>query len=181
MATRNDTHPMRQASAADPARRRLLLGTAGALAGLALGGCSGGGEIDLTGATVSDLSGKPVALDSLEGSPTVITFWATTCPGCVQEIPHIQELHDAYADKGVDVVGLAMSYDPIEQIRHMVNERNMSYTIWHDTNGEGSRAFGDIRVTPSFFVLDARGRIEYQKLGPVDMDRVRDILDRLTA
>ena len=180
MTSRTDTTP-RTTTAASPARRRLLLGAAGALAGLGLSGCFQGGGIELAGATVNDLSGQPVKLASLEGSPTVITFWATTCPSCVEEIPHIQELHDTYAAKGVDVVGLAMSYDPVDQIRRMTTERNMTYTIWHDSRGEGSEAFGGVRVTPSFFVLDGEGRIEYQKLGPVDMNRVRNILDRLTA
>ncbi|WP_372592406.1 peroxiredoxin family protein [Guyparkeria sp.] len=168
-------------SCPDPARRRLLLGGAGALAAVGLGGCLSGSGLDLSDATVRDLDGKEIALDSIKGSPTVITFWATTCPGCVEEIPHIQELHDTYSPRGVDVIGLAMSYDPVEQIKKMVEQKDMTYTIWHDTNEQGAQAFGPVRVTPTFFILDSAGRIEYQKIGLIDMDRVRGILDGLTA
>ncbi len=175
------THPTAPGSGADLARRRLLLGGVGALAAFGLGGCLSDGGLDLAGATVTDLEGKEIPLDSIKGSPTVITFWATTCPSCVEEIPHIQELHDTYASRGVDVIGLAMSYDPVEQIKKMVDRKEMTYTIWHDANEQGAQAFGPVRVTPTFFVLDSEGRIEYQKIGRIDMDRVRGILDRLTA
>ena len=185
MTLRTDKNPSPQATAtdspSDPGRRRLLLGGAGALAALGLGGCLSDSGLDLAGAAVRDLDGKEIPLDSIKGSPTVITFWATTCPGCVEEIPHIQELHDTYSPKGVDVIGLAMSYDPVSQIEKMIENKDMTYTIWHDTNEQGAQAFGPVRVTPSFFILDSEGRIEYQKIGLIDMDRVRGILDRLTA
>src|SRR6056297_2730571 len=119
MTRRNDI-PRRTDAAADPhhdtSRRRLLLGGAGALLTLGLGGCLSDSGLPLEGVTVQDRGGNPVDLASIKGNPTLITFWATTCPGCVKEIPHIQELHDKYADRGVNVVGLAMSYDPLDQI-----------------------------------------------------------------
>lgn len=163
----------------DAGRRRLLLGSAGALLSLGLGGCFSESSIALEGVTVQDLNGDPVALDSIKGKPTVITFWATTCPGCVKEIPHIQELHDKYADRGVNVVGLAMSYDPLDQINAMVEQKDMTYTIWQDKTGRGAEVFGPVRVTPTFFVLDSQARVAYQKIGLIDMDRVEGIIEGL--
>ncbi len=182
MTRRNDI-PRRTDAAADPhhdtSRRRLLLGGAGALLTLGLGGCLSDSGLPLEGVTVQDRGGNPVDLASIKGNPTLITFWATTCPGCVKEIPHIQELHDKYADRGVNVVGLAMSYDPLDQINAMVKERDMSYTIWQDKDGRGAEAFGPVRVTPTTFILDAQARIEFQKIGVFDVDRVERTLDRL--
>lgn len=162
-------------------RRRLLLGGTGALLSLALSGCLSDSGVPLAGVTVQDLSGKPVDLESIKGKPTLITFWATTCPGCIKEIPHIKALHEKYASKGVNVVGLAMSYDPLDQINTMVEEKDMNYTIWQDKEGLGAKAFGPVRVTPTTFVLDREARIEFQKIGVFDTERVEQILDRLTA
>ena len=162
----------------DAGRRRLLLGGAGALLALGLGGCSES-SIPLEGVTVQDLDGKPVALDSLKGQPTAIAFWATTCPGCVKEIPHIQELHDTYAERGLNVVGLAMSYDPLDQINAMVKQKDMTYTIWQDKSGRGAEVFGPVRVTPTFFILDREAQVAYQKIGLIDMDRVEGIIEGL--
>ncbi|KTG16563.1 MULTISPECIES: TlpA disulfide reductase family protein [unclassified Guyparkeria] len=163
----------------DAGRRRLLLGGTGALLSLGLAGCFSEPSIALEGVTVQDLDGNPVALDSIKGKPTVITFWATTCPGCVKEIPHIQELHDKYADRGVNVVGLAMSYDPLDQINAMVEQKDMTYTIWQDKSGRGAEVFGPVRVTPTFFILDREARVAYQKIGLIDMDRVEGIIQGL--
>ena len=163
----------------DVGRRRLLLGGAGALLSLGLAGCFSEPSIPLEGVTVQDLDGQPVSLDSIKGKPTVITFWATTCPGCVKEIPHIQELHDKYAAQGVNVVGLAMSYDPLEQINAMVEQKDMTYTIWQDKTGRGAEVFGPVRVTPTFFVLDREARVAYQKIGLIDMERVEGVIEDL--
>ncbi|MFI9652792.1 redoxin domain-containing protein [Guyparkeria halopsychrophila] len=182
MTPRIDIHRQTD-TAVEPAhditRRRLLLGGAGALLTLGLGGCLSDSGLPLEGVTVQDRNGEPVDLASIKGKPTLITFWATTCPGCVKEIPHIQALHDKYADRGVNVVGLAMSYDPLDQINKMVEERDMTYTIWQDQDGRGAEVFGPVRVTPTTFILDAQGRIEFQKIGVFDVDRVERTLDRL--
>ena len=162
----------------DAGRRRLLLGGAGALLALGLGGCAES-SIPLEGVSVQNLDGDPVALDSIKGKPTVITFWATTCPGCVKEIPHIQELHDKYAARGLNVVGLAMSYDPLDQINAMVKQKDMTYTIWQDKSGRGAEVFGPVRVTPTFFILDREAQVAYQKIGLIDMDRVEGIIEGL--
>jgi peroxiredoxin len=164
---------------ADPARRRLLVGGGGALLALGLGGCLSDSGPAIDGITVQDRAGRPIDLGSIKGSPTLITFWATTCPGCVKEIPHIQALHDRFAERGANVIGLAMSYDPLEQINAMADERDMTYTLWQDRDGEGAAAFGPVRVTPTTFILDAAGRIEFQKLGVFDEERVARTLDRL--
>ncbi|MFP4252562.1 MAG: peroxiredoxin family protein [Guyparkeria sp.] len=163
----------------DPSRRRLLLGGSGALLALGLGGCLSDSGLPLEGVTVQDRDGEPVELSSIKGKPTLITFWATTCPGCVKEIPHIQELHDKYAERGVNVVGLAMSYDPLDQINKMVEKRDMTYTIWRDQDGRGAEVFGPVRVTPTTFILDAQARIEFQKIGVFDVGRVERTLDKL--
>ncbi|MCL7744814.1 TlpA family protein disulfide reductase [Guyparkeria hydrothermalis] len=173
------SRPDGNAPAHDAGRRRLLLGGAGALLSLGLAGCQSKESIALEGVTVQHLDGKPVALDSIKGKPTVITFWATTCPGCVKEIPHIQDLHDKYAERGVNVVGLAMSYDPLDQINAMVKQKDMTYTIWQDKTGRGAEVFGPVRVTPTTFILDREARIAYQKIGLVDMDRVEGLIEGL--
>lgn len=128
--------------------------------------------------TVSRLDGKPVRLTELRGRPVVWTFWATTCPSCVKEIPHLVELHRELGARGLAVVGVAMSYDPPEQVREMVNRRDIPYTIALDRDGSAALAFGDVKLTPTTFLIDPQGRIVQQKLGELDM---ADLKRRITA
>ena len=130
-------------------------------------------------ATLQTLEGEEVTLESLRGKPVLVTFWATDCPTCIEEIPHLQALHDDMADQGVTVVGVAMHYDDRELIESIVEARGMSYLIAHDTDEHISRAFGQVRVTPTSFLVDPRGRIVWQRLGVLDMDRVQNQIDRM--
>src|SRR4051812_23257124 len=55
-----------------------------------------------------DASGKSVSLSSFKGKPLLLDLWATKCGGCVKEIPSFIELHHAYAERGLAVVGVSM-------------------------------------------------------------------------
>src|SRR3954469_24375593 len=55
-----------------------------------------------------DVTGKSVALSSFRGKPVLLDLWATKCGGCVNEIPYFVDIHQAYARKGLAVVGVSM-------------------------------------------------------------------------
>lgn len=125
------------------------------------------------------LEGETVALGDLKGQPVLLTFWATTCPGCVKEIPHLVELYERYHAQGLEVIGVAMAYDPPNQVLAMRNQRELPYTIALDLDSSAARAFGDVRLTPTTFLIDTRGRIIYKKLGEFDMDLVENNIRRM--
>ncbi|HDP89069.1 MAG TPA: TlpA family protein disulfide reductase [Thioalkalivibrio sp.] len=135
--------------------------------------------------TLQTLEGDTVVLEDLQGQPVLLTFWATTCPGCVKEMPHLVELYERYHAQGLEVIGVAMAYDPPNQVLAMRNQRQLPYTIALDLDSSAARAFGDVRLTPTTFLIDTRGRIIYKKLGEFDMDRIensiRDMLGEKAA
>lgn len=123
--------------------------------------------------TVTRLDGAPIALDDYRGRPLLVTFWATTCPTCVKEIPHLKELYHDLGNKGLGIVAVAMDYDPPEQVRNLVEQREVPYTVAMDSDGSAARAFGDVRLTPTTFLINPEGRVVQKKLGEIDMERLR--------
>lgn len=123
--------------------------------------------------TVTTLDGKQVDIKAYQGRPLLVTFWATTCPGCVAEMPHLVELHNELSPRGLSIIGIAMAYDPPAQVREMVKRKALPYTIALDSGGAAARAFGDVKLTPTSFLIDPQGRIVKQKLGEMDMDELR--------
>ena len=109
--------------------------------------------------TVTTLEGKQVSLASLQGRPVLVTFWATTCPGCVKEMPHMVDLYRELGPQGLEIVAIAMSYDPPEQVRELVRQKQLPYTIALDTDGSVAKAFGNVKLTPTNFLLDPQGHI----------------------
>jgi peroxiredoxin len=128
-------------------------------------------------ASFTTLDGKTLRLAELRGRPVLVTFWATTCPGCVSEMPHLIELYKDLHPRGLEIIGVAMAYDPPAQVREMVARRSVNYPIALDSDGSIAKAFGDVRLTPTHFVIDPQGRIVQQKLGELDFTALRTRLE----
>lgn len=123
--------------------------------------------------SVRSVDGKAVDLASLRGKPVLVTFWATSCTGCVKEIPHLIELHQEFAPQGLQLVAIAMSYDPPNHVIAMRDARQLPYLVALDIDGTAARAFGDVRLTPTSFLIAPDGRIVREKVGELDMNEVR--------
>ena len=126
------------------------------------------------------IKGEEIQLAGLQGKPVLVTFWATTCPGCIKEIPHLIELYDELAPQGLEIIGITMDYDPPNRVLAMSKARNIPYPIALDIHADAARAFGNVRLTPTSFLIAPDGRIVYQKTGTINMTRLReDILGML--
>ncbi len=123
--------------------------------------------------TLVTADGDKLPLESLSGRPLLVTFWSTTCATCIREMPHLAALHDELAPRGLEIIGISMYYDPPNQVLAMRKSRNIPYTIALDMRAEASQAFGDIRVTPSTFLIAPDGRIVYRQAGMLSMERVK--------
>ena len=129
--------------------------------------------------TVQTIDGQNLNLDTLKGKPYLLTFWSTTCPGCVGEIPVLEDLDKKMQGSGFRIVGVAMPYDVLPEIRAMREQKGMTYTIAHDQTGALSKQF-EIRATPTSFLVTADGKIAVQKMGEwkaAELEqKVRDLL-----
>ncbi|MCK5498487.1 MAG: TlpA family protein disulfide reductase, partial [Gammaproteobacteria bacterium] len=73
--------------------------------------------------------GTVIELQQLRGKPVLVTFWATSCIGCVREMPHLIALYDELSNDGLEIIGIAMPYDPPNQVVKMISEREIPYPI----------------------------------------------------
>lgn len=122
------------------------------------------------------LDGRTLTLEQLRGNPVLVTFWATTCPSCIEEMPHLVELYRELHPKGLEIVGVAMAYDPPEQVRAMVARRQIPYPIVLDTQSHIAREFDDVRLTPTTVLISPEGRIMHYRLGPLDLPKLRETI-----
>ena len=130
--------------------------------------------------SVLSIDGKELKLADYRGKPLLVTFWATSCAGCIKEIPHLIELYRELAPQGLEIIGIAMDYDPPHHILAMRDARNIPYPIALDIHADAARAFGNVRLTPTSFLIAPDGRIVYQKAGAMSIHRLRqDILGML--
>ncbi len=121
----------------------------------------------------STLDGRSISLAELRGRPVLVTFWATTCTSCMKEMPHLISLYRELAPRGLEIIGVAMSYDPINDVIALSKNRQIPYPIAHDTHNKAALAFGDVRLTPTNILIAPDGRIVQQNIGEMDMIQAR--------
>lgn len=126
--------------------------------------------------TLTTLDGKKIELQSLRGKPVLVTFWATSCPGCIKEMPHLIELYHELHNKGLEIIGIAMPYDRPDHVIEMRKRKNIPYPIALDIKGEAVSAFGNVRLTPSSFLINPAGIIVKHKIGEMDMKKVHALI-----
>jgi peroxiredoxin len=130
--------------------------------------------------TVFTIDGEELALANLLGKPLLVTFWATSCHLCVREIPRLIQLYKELSPQGLEIIAIAMYHDPPNRVLAMRKARGIPYTIALDIHADAARAFGNVRLTPSSFLIAPDGRVVYRKTGEMNMDLLRqDILSLL--
>lgn len=137
------------------------------------------GQAQAPNASFTDLKGNTFSLAQLKGKPLIVNFWATTCPGCVLEIPALVQLSQKYASKDLTIIGVAMDYDPVPQIKEMVRQKNITYTIVPDSTGEVAKAFGNVSLTPTTFFITKQGLIYKHKLGEMGHDEIETAIQNI--
>lgn len=112
---------------------------------------------------------RSIDLAQLRGRPVLVTFWATSCVGCVKEMPHLIELYHKFQPKGFEIVSVAMSYDRPDHILTMAKQKQIPYPIIYDGTSQIARDFGEIQLTPTNFLINPDGQIVKYKVGEMDM------------
>ncbi|MFO1330770.1 MAG: TlpA disulfide reductase family protein [Rubrivivax sp.] len=157
--------------------RRGCLGLALAVAGL--GGCS---RLEAPAdVAYTLLDGRPGALRDLRGQVVMVNFWATSCAICVAEMPQLVATHRRFDARGLRTLAVAMSYDPPALVARYAEREKLPFGVVIDNTGAVARAFGDVRLTPTGFVLDRQGRVAHQWTGAPDLADLHRRLDRLLA
>jgi peroxiredoxin len=131
--------------------------------------------------TFTSLTGEKVNMQSLRGKVVMVNFWATSCTTCVKEMPEMVETYNKYKDKGLDFVAVAMSYDPPNYVLNYAETRKLPFKVALDTQGELAKSFGDVKLTPTTFVIDKNGNVIKRYLGEPDFAALHQLLEKALA
>lgn len=94
----------------------------------------------------------------------VLDIWATWCPPCRAEIPHLVNLNKDYAKTGVSVVGLSVDAEK-DDVKSFVKDNKIAYTIAMDPNAEKVARNYKIRGIPTTYIIDKKGVIRFAHTG----------------
>jgi peroxiredoxin len=114
------------------------------------------------------LSGENFTVADLRGKVVLVNFWATSCASCVAEMPRMVEAWRKFAPRGYEMVAVAMRYDHPNAVADFTRRHALPFRVALDESGAAARAFGNVRVTPTTYLLDRRGRVVTKYVGEPD-------------
>jgi len=126
--------------------------------------------------SMTDLNGQKINLLQFKGQPILVTFWATDCPTCIQEIPDLIELYQRYHVKGLEIIAVAMYYDPPSHVVEMTTAKKLPYRVALDLRANIAKAFGRVQLTPTTFLVSPDGFIIYQITGLFDLPKLHSMI-----
>ncbi|WP_348759482.1 TlpA family protein disulfide reductase [Candidatus Methylocalor cossyra] len=125
------------------------------------------------------LTGERIRLRDWRGDPVLVTFWATDCRPCLEEIPDLSELHRTYAGRGLHVIAVAMHYDPPNRVLAVAREARLPYRVALDPLGRIAQALGPVPGVPASFLVGPDGRLILRRLGKLRAEELRGTLEAL--
>lgn len=127
------------------------------------------------------LDGSSKTTEDLKGRVTLVNFWATSCTTCVAEMPKIIATHDKYKAQGYNTMAVAMSYDPPSYVVNYAQTRKLPFNVAIDNTGAIARAWGDVQLTPTTFVVNKRGEIVKRYVGEPNFVELHQLIEKLLA
>ena len=132
-----------------------------------------GGGKRVPSVTIKDVDGNVVKTSEVsnDGKPIIISFWATWCKPCMQELNTINEVYEDWQDEtGVKLVAVSIDNERTKNlVKPYVNSQSWEYDVWLDVNGDLKRAMG-VNMPPMTFLIDGKGNIVYTHSGFVPGD-----------
>lgn len=124
------------------------------------------------------LDNRRMRLSDYAGSVVVLDFYATWCPPCREETPHLVELHKRYAAQGLNIIGLNVGGDDDrDKVSGFISEFGIPYEMAYPDREMASFYLSDNDSIPQAFIFDRKGNlvkrfISYGPAMPAEMERL---------
>jgi thiol-disulfide isomerase/thioredoxin len=130
---------------------------------------------------LTDAEGAGHALADYLGSVTLVNFWASWCPPCVEEIPSMNRLAARYEANDFRIVSINFQESP-QTIRAFMSRVDVGFPVLVDADGRVSRAWR-VLAFPSSFILDRQGRVRWSVNSAIPWDEpaVFALVDQLVV
>lgn len=129
---------------------------------------------------LKDLTGQTVTLASLRGHIVVLSFWATWCAPCQEELPRLSTISKTYAAQNVRFIAVSIDdKKDIHKIQIFLQKHDISLDVWTGANADTLDRFGLGNIVPGTVILDENGYAIARIMGEARENDIRSAVDWL--
>ena len=123
--------------------------------------------------TVGKMEGNEVKLSDYKGKKVFLNFWATWCPPCKAEMPHMQSF---YEEKPENVEILAVNLEESNRkAKDFADQYKLTFPILMDEDGTVGEAY-EVYTIPTTYVLNEDGTVHQKIVGPMDVPMMKNLI-----
>ncbi len=124
------------------------------------------------------IKGEQISMASLRGKVVLVNFWATDCKSCVNEMPELIKTYHQYQPRGLEIIAVAMPYDPPAQVVSFASKKALPFPVIHDSYADITRKFGDVKLTPTAYIYNKEGKRIQHAVGAFNFNKLHALLDK---
>ncbi|WOV88402.1 TlpA disulfide reductase family protein [Sporosarcina oncorhynchi] len=131
---------------------------------------------------LNTLAGETVRLSDLKGKKVVLNFWATWCPPCKAEMPHMEKYYSKNAEKdNVEILSVNLTTGEnrgVKAVQEFIDAYELTFTIPLDEQGIVGDTY-QVYSIPTTFMLNTDGTISQKIVGPMDESIMEQLVEDL--
>jgi thiol-disulfide isomerase/thioredoxin len=114
---------------------------------------------------LKDLAGSPHKLSDYKGKTILVSFWASWCRPCIEEMPSLVKLKEKYKDN-LEILAVDVG-EEATTIKKFTGEMNINFPLLQDLNSSTTKDW-KVYVYPSNYIIDKAGKLVYASKGALD-------------
>lgn len=125
------------------------------------------------------LEGKTVHLSDYVGKKVILNFWATWCPHCKEEMPHMQKVYEEYKNQDVEILAVNVTNKDKgkESVAQFVKKQGLTFEVLLDEEGYASSTY-QVLTLPTTYMIDTKGNMVDIIEGPMNEASMKELVNK---
>lgn len=125
------------------------------------------------------LEGKTVRLSDYVGKKVILNFWATWCPPCKEEVPHMQKVYEEYKNQGVEILAVNVTNKEGGKgaVAQFVKEHGLTFKVLLDKEGVVGSTY-QVLTLPTTYMIDTKGNMVDIIEGPMNETLMKKLINK---
>jgi thiol-disulfide isomerase/thioredoxin len=124
---------------------------------------------------MKNLEGEKISIKSHKGKDIMLVFWATWCPPCRMEIPHLKHLRNEKSDDELEII--AVSNENPQTVKRFARSEKLNYTVATVPAYGLPAPYSRVQGIPTTIFVDSQGKIKVTATGVMTTEETKAVLN----